>query len=143
MGYILLVVCLYIIFPWIMRENDYIAVTFSLLIFIKMEEPIRRSFIFYKSFSDSLACMEWEDRDLALTTLFNYVYYNVEPDVESLPNQVKMFFIVTRPIIDNDIQKYENKLSKKRNYNLEENGVGIADSIKELNDYEEWKYLFD
>lgn len=108
-----------------------------------MEEPIRRSFIFYKSFSDSLACMEWEDRDLALTTLFNYVYYNVEPDFWSLPPQVRMFFIVTRPIIDNDIQKYENRLSKKRNYNLEENGAKIAETVKELNDYDEWKYLYD
>ena len=117
---------------------------FILLFFIKMEEPIRRSFIFYKSFSDSLACMEWEDRDLALTTLFNYVYYNVEPDVESLPTQVKMFFIVTKPIIDNDIQKHENKLSKKRNYNLEENCSSLLEEdIKALNDYEEWKYLYD
>lgn len=127
-----------------MLENDYIAVTFSLLFFIKMEEPIRRSFIFYKSFSDSLACMEWEERDLALTTLFNYVYYNVEPDVESLPNQVKMFFIMAKPKVDNDIQKYENKLSKKRNYSLEENGASLLEEdIKALNDYEEWKYLYD
>ncbi len=100
-----------------------------------MEEPIRRSFIFYKSFSDSLACMEWEDRDLALTTLFNYVYYGVEPTLESLPNQVKMFFIVTKPIVDNDIQKHENRLSKNKNYNLEENGARIAETVKELNDY--------
>ena len=100
-----------------------------------MGEPIRRSFIFYKSFRDSLACMEWEDRDLALTTLFNYVYYNVEPELESLPMQVRLFFIVTRPIVDNDIQKYENRLSKKKNYSLEENGVGIAESVKEPNNY--------
>ena len=108
-----------------------------------MGEPIRRSFIFYKSFSDSLACMEWEDRDLALTTLFNYVYYGVDPELESLPMQVRLFFIVTKPIVDNDIQKYENRLSKKKNYNLEENGVGIAESVKELYDNDEWKYLYD
>ena len=109
-----------------------------------MEEPIRRSFIFYKSFGDSLACMEWEDGDLALTTLFNYVYYNVEPDVEFLPNQVKMFFIMAKPKVDNDIQKYENKLSKKKNYSLEENGVSLLEEdIKALNDYNEWEYLYD
>ena len=89
-----------------------------------MEEPIRRSFIFYKSFSDALACMEWEDRDLALTTLFNYVYYNVEPDFWSLSPQVKMFFISTRPIIDNDIQKHEQKLARKSfTFYWEENGA--------------------
>ena len=88
-----------------------------------MEEPIRRSFIFYKSFSDSLACMEWEDRDLALTTLFNYVYYNVEPTLESLPMQVRLFFIVTKPIVDNDIQRHEQKLARKSfTFYWEENG---------------------
>ena len=88
-----------------------------------MEEPIRRSFIFYKSFSDSLACMEWEDRDLALKTLFNSVYYNVEPTLESLPMQVRLLFIVTKPIVDNDIQRHEQKLARKSfTFYWEENG---------------------
>lgn len=88
--------------------------------------------------------MEWEDRDLALTTLFNYIYYNVEPDVESLPTQVKMFFIVTRPIVDNDIQKYENRLSKKKNNSLEENGVFLTEQdLKDFREYDEWKHLYD
>jgi hypothetical protein len=49
-----------------------------------------------------------------------------------------MFFIMAKPKVDNDIQKYENKLSKKRNYSLEENGASLLEEdIKALNDYEE------
>lgn len=74
-----------------------------------MEEPIRFSFIFYKSFADALACMEPEEREDALLILFNYCFYWIEPEIDEFSQPVKMFYVTTKPIIDKDIEKYENR----------------------------------
>lgn len=75
-----------------------------------MEEPIRKSFIFYKSFADALACMESEEREDALLVLFNYCFYWIEPEIEAFSKPVQLFFLSIKPIVDRDIEKYENKI---------------------------------
>lgn len=80
-----------------------------------MEEPVRRSFIFYKSFVDMLSLMDDEQFRNSMMTLYNYVYFDIEPEIEELSTEEKMFFYAVKPIVDADIEKFENR-NKYKNY---------------------------
>lgn len=70
-------------------------------------EPKRESFIMYKSIVDWLMLIkDPEEFRLAMATICNYWFFDVEPDFEKLPINVKILFTSSKPLIASANKRY-------------------------------------
>ena len=92
---------------------------------------MRESFIFYKSFYDSLKGMDEKTQGKCLMALADYALNGNEPSCEP---EVMMFFILAKPQIDANNQRYENGCKGGRPKNQTETKTKPKYNQKETKD---------
>lgn len=67
---------------------------------------MRDSFVFYRSFYEAMHDLSDEDKGKCFETLANYAINGVEPD--DMEPVVRLFFVMAKPQIDKNNQRFEN-----------------------------------
>lgn len=67
---------------------------------------MRDSFVFYRSFYEAMQGLSDEQKGQCFEVLANYAINGIEPD--NMNPVVRLFFLMAKPIMDNNNQKYEN-----------------------------------
>ena len=71
-----------------------------------MAKSERKAFLLYYDWLEAMEQLEPAERWETLIALIDYSRYGVMPE---LNGAAKMFFTVTKPLIDNDNEKYEKR----------------------------------
>lgn len=67
---------------------------------------MRDSFVFYRSFYEAMQGLSDEQKGQCFEVLANYAINGIEPD--NMNPVVRLFFLMAKPIMDSNNQKYEN-----------------------------------
>lgn len=77
---------------------------------MESEEPKRANMLFYRGFYEAIEHLNYEEKGMVYSAIFNYGLNFVEPD---LPNHLKTIFLLLRPQLDANIQKFKNGVTIK------------------------------
>lgn len=77
---------------------------------MESEEAKRSNMLFYRGFYEAIEHLNFEEKGMVYSAIFNYGLNFVEPE---LPNHLKTIFMLLRPQLDANIQKFKNGVTIK------------------------------
>lgn len=77
---------------------------------MEMDDVKRSNMLFYRGFYEAIEHLNFEEKGMVYSAIFNYGLNFVEPD---LPNHLKTIFMLLRPQLDANIQKFKNGVTIK------------------------------
>lgn len=77
---------------------------------MEMDDVKRSNMLFYRGFYEAIEHLNFEEKGMVYSAIFNYGLNFVEPD---LPNHLKTIFLLLKPQLDANIQKFKNGVTIK------------------------------
>ena len=77
---------------------------------MESEEAKRSNMLFYRGFYEAIEHLNFEEKGMVYSAIFNYGLNFVEPE---LPNHLKTIFMLLRPQLDANIKKFKNGVTIK------------------------------
>ena len=77
---------------------------------MESEEAKRSNMLFYRGFYEAIEHLNFEEKGMVYSAVFNYGLNFVEPE---LPNHLKTIFMLLRPQLDANIKKFKNGVTIK------------------------------
>ena len=72
----------------------------------------KKGFLFFSSIYDAIETLSKKNKLIAYEAIMRYAIKREEP--ENLPKQVLSIFLMVKPLLDSNAEKYEKSLEKKK-----------------------------
>lgn len=102
---------------------------------MESEEAKRSNMLFYRGFYEAIEHLNFEEKGMVYSAIFNYGLNFVEPE---LPNHLKTIFMLLRPQLDANIKKFKNgatiKMKDEEKKRIKKIAKDDAQKLANIND---------